>query len=208
MENPATGDARISGTCASLCGLERALDSGDGKAIEFALRRIELLHALIASLVGIPLIYSGDEIASLNDYSYEEVPEFAADNRWMHRPRMDWEVAARAARGEGHEGRILSFVRSCLRLRRSLPALAQDAPFEVLHSEEGLLAVLRSPPDRASAPLLVLANFTEEDRYYEPDRRRLDPAGEGFVDLLDEGASFGGDPIPISALRVRWLARP
>jgi len=206
MENPATGDARISGTCASLCGLERALDSGDGKAIEFALRRIELLHALISSLVGIPLIYSGDEIASLNDYSYEEVPEFAADNRWMHRPRLDWEVAARATRGEGNEGRILFFVRRCLRLRRSLPALAQDAPFEVLDSEEGLLAVLRIPRDREADPLLVLANFTEEDRCYEPDQRRLDPAGEGIVDLLAEGAAFGRGPIPIAALGVRWLA--
>lgn len=169
-------ESRISGTCASLCGLERALDSGD-------------------------------EIASLNDYSYEEVPEFAADNRWMHRPRMDWEVAAKAARGEGHEGRILSCVRRCLRLRRSLPALAQDAPFEVLDSEEGLWAVLRSPPDRASAPLLVLANFTEADRNYEPDQRSLDPAGEGFVALLAEGAAFGRSPIPIAALGVRWLAR-
>ncbi len=207
MENPVTGDARISGTCASLCGLERALDSGDGGAIEFALRRIELLHALVSSLVGIPLIYSGDEIASLNDYSYEELPELAADNRWMHRPRMDWGAAEAAARGEGHQGRILAFIRACLRLRRSLPALAQDAPYEVLHSGEGLLAVLRRPRDPEAPSLLVLANFTEEDRCYEIERERLDMAGASLTDLLAPGSVFGSASIPIPALGVRWLAR-
>ena len=213
MENPDTGDARISGTCASLSGLERALDSGDQGAIELALRRIELLHALASSLVGIPMIYSGDEIASLNDYSYEKRPELAADNRWMHRPKMDWKAAEAAARGEGHQGRVLAFIRNCLRVRRSIPALAQDAPFEVLPSEEGILAVLRRPSDPSARPLLVLANFTEDERRVEIDRGLLGGAGAGLVDLLGaEGpghaaAMPGAGPIAMRALGVRWLSR-
>ncbi len=209
MENPETGEARISGTCASLCGLERAIATGDEAAKESALRRIELLHALASSLVGIPMIYSGDEIASLNDYSYERHPHRAADNRWMHRPSMEWAIAERAARGEGHEGRILSFLRLCLRLRRSIPALAQDAPFEVLPSEQGILAVLRRPHDTTKPSLLVLANFTEEDRLFAVEPGLFGRSGDSaLVDLLESEAARAamGHDIRIGALKVRWLA--
>src|SRR5690606_2153102 len=85
--NEKTGDKRISGTFASLAGLERA---GDGQAERMAVERILLGHALIASYGGIPLIYMGDEIALLNDWSYLRMPEHAHDSRWLHRPRMDW----------------------------------------------------------------------------------------------------------------------
>jgi len=212
MEDPETGDARISGTCASLCGLERSLEDGDAAGIEAALRRIELLHALAASLVGIPMIYSGDEIASLNDYSYEDHPHRADDNRWMHRPAMNWEVADKAARGEGPESRILAFVKRCLRLRRAIPALAQDAPFEVLPSEDGLLAVLRRPREDDEKPVLVLANFSESAGSLPIDPAWLGPGGAELVDLLEGevvGSAPAGDSLRVSigALRARWLAR-
>lgn len=205
MENPETGDARISGTCASLCGLERALDAGESSATEAALRRIELLHALAASLVGIPMVYSGDEIASLNDYSYEDHPHRAEDNRWMHRPALDWEVADRAARGDGPAGRILAFIRRILRLRRSIPALAQDAPFEVLPSEEGILAVRRLPANPTDGALLVLANFTEIDHSLGRGSHSL-PLEGALADLLDREAILGADAIHLPALRVRWIS--
>lgn len=205
MEDPLTGEARVSGTCASLCGLEGALDAGDGAALELALRRIELLHGLVASLVGIPMIYSGDEIASLNDYGYETEPLRAADNRWMHRPAMDWEAAEEAARGEGPRGRVLASIRSFLRLRRGIPALAQDGPFEVLDSEEGILAVLRRPREEGR-PLLVLANFREEEARVTLRPPRGFPSEEPLLDLLEGAAPLGPGPILLPALGLRWLS--
>ena len=74
QENPRTGDARISGTCASLAGLESALASRDLFQTELAIRRILLLHGIILTIGGIPLIYAGDEIGMLNDYSYQNDP--------------------------------------------------------------------------------------------------------------------------------------
>src|SRR3712207_4920894 len=70
QENPATGDRRISGTFASLVGLELALETGDPVPLEMSVRRILLGHALIFGYGGIPLIYMGDEIGLLNDYSF------------------------------------------------------------------------------------------------------------------------------------------
>ena len=96
QENPRTGDCRISGTLASLAGLEKALDEGDEVELELAIRRILLAHGLIITLGGIPLIYLGDEIAQPNDYGFRLRPETAADNRWVHRPAFDWEGSASA----------------------------------------------------------------------------------------------------------------
>ena len=81
-----TGDARISGTLASLAGLERALHTQDAGEIELAMRRILLLHGIILSVGGIPLIYLGDEVGTLNDYSYRDDPAKVDDSRWVHRP--------------------------------------------------------------------------------------------------------------------------
>ncbi|HRF95013.1 MAG TPA: alpha-amylase family glycosyl hydrolase, partial [Aggregatilineales bacterium] len=70
--NPQNQDMRICGTAASLAGLEQGLNGGNPLFSENALRRIIMLHSLIISAGGIPLIYIGDEIATLNDYSYEQ----------------------------------------------------------------------------------------------------------------------------------------
>ena len=35
---------------------------------------------------GVPLLYLGDEVAQLNDYSYIDDPATAGDSRWVHRP--------------------------------------------------------------------------------------------------------------------------
>ena len=74
QENPKTGDCRISGTCASLAGLEKALNEETAVEVELALRRILLIHGIILTIGGIPLLYLGDEIGQLNDYSYYDDP--------------------------------------------------------------------------------------------------------------------------------------
>src|SRR3954454_21819443 len=95
QENPLTGDARISGTAASLCGIESALERGDEAALERGVRRLVLMYSVIFAFGGIPLLYMGDELAMRNDFGYLADPERAPDNRWMHRPPMDWATAAR-----------------------------------------------------------------------------------------------------------------
>ena len=84
QENTATGDRRISGSLASLAGLE-CHDPG-------AVPRILLANAVILGFGGLPVIWMGDEIGLLNDVGWADEPEHAADNRWVHRPRMPWPV--------------------------------------------------------------------------------------------------------------------
>lgn len=91
QENEATGDKRISGTFASLAGLEKAMEAGDSAQVDLAVQRILLGNALIASFGGVPLIYMGDEVALTNDERFMSRPDLVHDTRWMHRPYMDWE---------------------------------------------------------------------------------------------------------------------
>ncbi|MBT9247175.1 alpha-amylase [Gemmobacter fulvus] len=157
--NEATGDKRISGSLAALAGLERALATGDMLAAEYALQRILLGHALIASFGGIPLIYMGDELAMLNDHSYLDLPDHAHDSRWLHRPRMDWAAAATRHSADTHAARCFRGVQHILRRRAATPALHGATPTEVLEAPlPGILAVARRAP---TGVVLCLFNVTE-----------------------------------------------
>ncbi len=156
QENPATGDKRISGSFASLAGLEKAQDAG---AVDLAVQRILMGHALIAGFGGIPLIYMGDELATLNDYGYLKNPDHAHDSRWIHRPRMDWDIAATRATDDTPPGRVFRGVKHILTRRRATLALHASTPTKVLAVDvAGLFAVARLAPTGA---VLCLFNFTE-----------------------------------------------
>src|SRR3954466_4055281 len=123
QENEATGDARISGSAASLCGIEAALAAGDDGALEAGIRRLELLYSVAYGWGGIPLLYMGDELALRNDTGYLADPERAPDNRWMHRPPMDWGAAARRDDPATLEGRVFAAIQRLGEARRTSPAL-------------------------------------------------------------------------------------
>ncbi len=161
--NPATGDKRISGSFASLAGLERAEAAGDAAGVEMAVQRILMGHALIASFGGIPLLYMGDEIALTNDYGYREVKAHAHDSRWLHRPAMDWARAERAEAGDGVAAQVLDGTRHILARRRATPELHGAYPTEIADSfHAGLFAFVRRAP---AGPLVCVFNFTETWAY-------------------------------------------
>lgn len=90
-DDPRLGDARLCGTTASLSGLEAALYEKDEEKTERAVRLIIMLHACLLFQSGIPMLYSGDEIGQLNDYSYKEDADKQADSRYLHRGKFPWE---------------------------------------------------------------------------------------------------------------------
>ncbi len=74
----------------SLVGLETALERGDEAEVQAAIDQILLLHSLMMSFGGIPLLYYGDELGTLNNNDFVDDATKAADNRWLHRPQYDW----------------------------------------------------------------------------------------------------------------------
>jgi amylosucrase len=145
--NPATGDARISGTLASLAGLEAALDDDDPAATDLALGRIFLLHAVAFGYGGIPLVYMGDELGLLNDDSYLTDPRLSGDNRWVHRPFLPARAVDRRHDATTVEGRIFAGIRHLARVRATVPSLhaaVESEPVDV--GVSGVLALLRRHP--------------------------------------------------------------
>lgn len=120
MEDPEKGDARISGSLASLAGLEKALESQDHSQIDLAVARIAMLHAIILAYGGIPMLYMGDELGLTNDYTYELDPSKVADNRWMHRPKMNWDQATHRHNHRSVEGRIYLSLQRMIRARKAI----------------------------------------------------------------------------------------
>jgi amylosucrase len=168
--NETTGDKRISGSFASLAGLERA--EGDPALVEMAVQRILMGHALIASFGGIPLIYMGDELALGNDYSYRDDPHHAHDSRWVHRPRMDWALAGERDRADTPSARVFRGVREILARRGATPALHGAVPVRVVSAgNDAIFAFQRVAP---TGTLLGLFNFTEH----------WQEVGEGWVRSL------------------------
>ncbi len=126
MEDKSNGTARISGSLASLVGLERALHENDKAAQELAIKRIILLHSIIISFGGIPLLYAGDELATLNDYAYQQNEEHKHDNRWVHRPRMDWKRADLRKKKGTVEHQVFQSLSQLLKIRKDSPEFADN----------------------------------------------------------------------------------
>ncbi|MDO8893111.1 MAG: amylosucrase [Sulfurimicrobium sp.] len=172
-ENPKTGDARISGSLASLVGLESALESGDEAAIEAAIKTIVLLHSMILSFGGIPLLYYGDAIGTLNSLEYLADPSKADDNRWMHRSHFDWNKAARRHESGTVEQRIFSALKKIIALRKETTAFADFDNRQLLTvGDPNLLVFSRTDPQNNRNRVLVVGNFNFEAKSLHVDSLR------------------------------------
>jgi len=159
QENLATGDCRISGTCASLAGLEKALHEEGAPEVELAIRRILLIHGIILTVGGIPLIYLGDEVGTLNDYTYRDDPAHERDSRWVHRPRTDWEKYEKRNDANTVEGRVFQGLNMLIDLRKQHEVFA-GGELEIIPTEnEHVLGFTRI---HAGKRAVIFANFSEQ----------------------------------------------
>ena len=126
-DDPSTGDARICGTTASFCGIEKAVSEKDEKAISKAIDLDVMLHAFMLMQSGVPVIYSGDEIGQQNDYSYKNDPEKADDSRYLHRGKFRWDLEKKRASGKSVEGRLFGRLRELEKIRNKHKAFLSDA---------------------------------------------------------------------------------
>jgi amylosucrase len=191
QHNEATGDRRISGTAASLAGVEAALDAGDPGALGLALDRLLLVHALVVGWGGIPVLWMGDELALPNDPDWAAEEGHSDDNRWAHRPRLPWAAAELRHDAGTVQGRVFEGLQHLLRVRAELPHLHASVAAEVLEpSDPGILPVLRRHPQ---GRFLGLYNVAASWRPWPGGRLR----DLGLLDAVDaltgERVRLGGD---------------
>lgn len=166
QENPKTGDSRISGTCASLAGLEKALAVETKKEVELAIRRIALIHGVILTIGGIPLIYLGDELGTLNDYHYLEDKSKAHDSRWVHRPKFDNKKFNNRTKKNSIEGKLYKDLLKLIQIRKT-NSVFRNLNTEILNTDNP--HVFGYTRKSNSDYIIVLANFSEQPQEVVPE---------------------------------------
>lgn len=157
-DDPRLGDARLCGTTASLCGLEAAQTPEE---MERALACNIMLHAWMLTQSGIPVLYSGDEVGQLNDYTYHEDPDKKVDSRYIHRGDFDWEKAELRMDPATYQGKLFDALRKLEIIRASEPAFRADAKVSTFDTGDNhVLGVHRKSNERQ---LLCLFNFSEHE---------------------------------------------
>jgi amylosucrase len=161
--NPKTQDARISGSLASLCGLEKAQRENDEAGTARAIDKILLMQAHSFFLGGVPMLFYGDELGYTNDYSYLKDPGKSYDNRWMHRPVIDWKKNSRAELPGSTEYRVFNGTQRLLAIRKQLPEVGDYKNIQWLSPHNIHVAgYLRSYGDKR---LFCIFNFSDQPAY-------------------------------------------
>ena len=195
-DDPVTQDARFCGTAASMCGLETALAAQDKERISQAIGLDLMLHAYMLIQSGIPMIYSGDEIGQLNDYSYQDDPDKCQDSRYIHRGAFQWELAKKRKNKTSPQGRIFQGLDRLEQIRKQDLVFAEDAAvYTVPTGHHGILCVIREKDGRRMAGVF---NFTSHDASVPVWQ---DAQGQ---DLLTGGAADLSE-VPVAGHGFRWI---
>ena len=202
--NPETGDQRISGTLASLAGLEQAIERKDEAAIQRAISRIVMLHAIILSIGGIPLLYLGDEWGTVNDRRYLDDPAKADDSRWIHRPAADWPRAEQRHEPSTLTGQIYAALRRLIALRKTLPVLGGKTMTVWDGHNPHLFLYLR---ENEGDQLLVVANFSEQSQPLGEDVFAAFANGHTLHDLIAEERLTIEGGLRVEGYQIVWLQR-
>jgi amylosucrase len=193
QDNPRTGDCRISGTTASLAGLE----SGQ----EGALERVLLAYSIAMSTGGIPLIYLGDEVGMLNDYSYVNDPTKWDDSRWVNRPKYPKERYDSRHDTSSIPGRVFAGITKLIQVRKSTPQLAGGRAVGFYTGNERVLGYQRISTE---GTVLCLANFSDDPEWVGKDRFMGCP--EEAEDLISgHRINLGREGVQLRAHQYLWL---
>jgi amylosucrase len=159
MYNPKTGDGRITGSAASLLGLEKGIQTKDEDLIEESVRKIIMLHGITLAFGGIPLIYAGDEIGTLNDYSFQTDDAKKGDSRWVNRPMQDWDAITKLNQKDTPQSKIFLALQHLIQIRKDHEVFADNNNLELYHT--GNDHIFSFERTQGYKGLLVLCNFDE-----------------------------------------------
>ena len=161
-DDPVTQDARFCGTTASMCGIEKAGFEHDEEAMNAAVREDIMLHAYMLTQSGIPMLYSGDELGQVNDYSYKNDPEKCADSRYIHRGKLPWELAEDKEDVTTVQGNIFQTLDWLEKIRRQEITFDKDADVYTYDvHDDSILCVLREYKGRR---FFGIFNFSNQEK--------------------------------------------
>lgn len=197
--DPTSGDARLCGTTASLCGIEKAAYEKNEPALEQAVRLDLMLHAYMLTQSGIPVIYSGDEIGQENDYSYHKEPDRWGDSRYLHRGKFRWDLEAKRTEQGSVQQKLFDGIGKLEQIRKSSPLFDTDAAVSTFDTlDDSVLGIIR---EHGEQKLTALFNFSEFNKVVQ-----LDEEDGRYTDLIS-GKKKEGHEVSIPGYGVYWLLK-
>ena len=161
-DDPVTQDARFCGTTASMCGIEAALFEKNDEKLKRGIREYLMLHAYMLTQSGIPMLYSSDEIGRLNDYSYKEDPDKAADSRYIHRGAFQWELAGKRKSKSSVEGQIFQTLDRMEQIRSQESVFDKDCDVYTYDvHDDSILCILRQ---KGNDRFIGIFNFSDIEK--------------------------------------------
>ena len=164
-QDPVTKDARFCATTASMCGIERGGFEGDKEKVNIGIQLDLMLHAFIMFQSGIPVIYSGDEIGAVNDWTYKDDKLKADDSRYIHRGKFNWDNAKKVAKTGTVEKKVHDGICTLEKARRQNTIFDADADVYVIETHnKSVLGMIRICGDEK---MVGLFNFSDKNEYIE-----------------------------------------
>mgnify|MGYP000152155267 CR=1 FL=1 len=198
-DDPRLGDARLCGTTASLCGIERFGFEGNQEGVDRAVRYDITLHAFMFSQSGIPVIYSGDEIGQVNDYSYKDDPEKSDDSRYLHRGKFDWKLAENRHDPATVQGKLFPMLDKLEHIRSSHGIFNSNVPIHTIDTwDNSILAFVRENDEEK---FIGIYNFSENDKVAWINEE------DGMYTDLISGREMEAKGVQIPAFGCYWLCR-
>ncbi len=197
--DPKSGDARLCGTTASLCGIEKAIYEQNSENLEKAISLDIMLHAYMLIQSGIPVIYSGDEIGQKNDYSYHDNAKRCEDSRYLHRGKFQWNLASKRIEKESVEEKIFSGIKNIEEIRKQFSVFSSNADVYTIDTDDkSILGIVRA---NKNEKLIALFNFSEYDKIVP-----IDEFDSGYIELISN-IKIQTNKIKIPAYGVYWLLK-
>lgn len=195
-DDPRLGDARLCGTTASLCGVEKAVEEQDEEALEKAVRKVCMLHAYMFTQSGIPVIYSGDEVGRFNDWSYHQDDKKKEDSRYIHRGAFQWDLAELCKDEGSYQGKIYQALKKMETFRREHGVFSNEsAVWTADTGDDAILCMIRAD---GKEKLIALFNFSGSHRtaYIHEEGQYRD---------FETGELVQGENVPMEPYGFRWL---
>ncbi len=197
--DPVTGDARFCGTAASMCGVEKAGFEQDEEQMQYAIDRDLMLHAFMFTQSGIPMLYSGDEVGQVNDYTYKNDPHKAPDSRYIHRGRFNWELVDKISEKGSVSERIFHGLKQLETIRAQEKVFVSNAGFHTLETyEQSVICIVR---EYGGEKLIGLFNFSEFDKM-----AWINEQDGMYVDLIS-GKEMAASGVMMPGNGFYWLKR-
>lgn len=209
MYNPKTGDGRITGSAASLLGLEKGIKKKDSELISQSIDKIIMMHGIVLAFGGIPLIYAGDEIGTLNDYSFLKDATKKDDSRWVNRPQQNWEIVNWLVEMKTPQGEIYHALKKLIAIRKKNPVFADKNNLEIYHTGNEHIMVFERTL-KIKDGLLVIANFDTSPQVI--DASWIDKLGylknQEYQDLIsDTKTKLSSGFLEVMPYQLLWLKK-